>query len=126
MARKDALIFKASVSFGGAGILIGAEHDAATLRHALAEDPRACWTAQQMLDLPQMDFPYATGAPPSPHNMVYGLFFYGDRVNGLMVRGAPASRVVNCTTGAARIGWAMPLPAPVRARFLDTLCEAAE
>ncbi|MDJ0628378.1 MAG: hypothetical protein QNJ44_08980 [Rhodobacter sp.] len=108
LARKDELIFKIRRAFGGKGILIGAEESADSLRAEIRRSSAANWIAQAMLAPLTLDLPDTTGGAET-HELVYGLYLYGRRANGFMLRGSTRSRVVNVSIGNARINWAMAL-----------------
>jgi len=120
VARRQGLIFKMRRAFGGAGILIGDETPASELRAALAPEPER-WIAQVMLQPATIAMPHRTGDRAEPHELVYGLYLYGDAENGLLLRGSTTSRIVNVSSGRARIAWALALDASKRASFLYQL-----
>lgn len=124
VARRDDLIFKTRQAFGGAGILIGAETPAATLRDALAAAPEH-WIAQVMIAPETLVMPHAPGEPSQVHDIVYGLYLYGTAENGFLLRGSTTSRIVNVSSGRGRIGWALALADGERASFLRQLAAVA-
>ncbi len=124
MARRRELIFKTRQAFGGAGILVGAETPVDTLRDALLAAPEH-WVAQVMVAPETLAMPHAPGEAPQVHEIVYGLYLYGDAENGFLLRGSTTSRIVNVSSGRGRIGWAMALEELDRAVFLNQLTEKA-
>ena len=120
IARKDELIFKIRRAFGGTGILIGAEETAENLRRAIAASGAANWIAQEMLAPLRLDLPDASGRTRT-HELVHGLYLYGERENGLLLRGSCRSRVVNVSIGHAGLSWAMAMPPEARGALLDRL-----
>jgi hypothetical protein len=120
IARRNSLVFKSRRAFGGAGILIGAEITASALRAALAPAPE-CWIAQIMLQPERIAMPHHPGELAQPHELVYGLYLYGGVENGLLLRGSTTSRIVNVSSGRARISWALAIEAGARAAFLRQL-----
>lgn len=105
--RKDRLIFKRCRSFGGAGTVIGATTDAKSLRETLLTGGLETWIAQEMVESRRISFPHEPGGAAEPHEMVFGLYVYGDRHNGVMVRGSTISKIVNVSSGLAGAGWAL-------------------
>jgi hypothetical protein len=103
VADKDALVFKRSYSYGGQGILIGDQYDPARLRDLLTRDG-ITWVAQRRVHAATLDLPRAEGGPAASH-LALGMYCYGDRTSGLLVRGNPVSPVVNLSRGA-RVSWA--------------------
>jgi len=118
--RKDDLIFKIRQSFGGAGILIGAEESAGNLRAEIARSGATNWIAQSMLAPLRLELPNGPGRPKA-HELVYGLYLYGDQENGLLLRGSCRSRVVNVSIGHAGLSWAMALSAADRDALITRL-----
>jgi uncharacterized circularly permuted ATP-grasp superfamily protein len=125
LAAKDDYLFKRRRSYGGLGIYIGREWPRDELAAILRDDGIREWTAQRALDPLPMMLPGADPLELQPHNMVYGLFLYGTRANGMLVRASTTSRVVNVTTGKARIGWAMCVDEPAAEALLAQLGDAA-
>lgn len=107
LAQKDAYIFKAKQSFGGAGILIGDEIDTAALEVALHKNGLGNFVAQEMLRLSPISCPYDADLHCVPSNLVFGLYLYGTRANGMLVRSSRVSRIVNVTAGHAKMAWAL-------------------
>ncbi|MFE5326357.1 hypothetical protein ACFRCG_08195 [Embleya sp. NPDC056575] len=101
-ARAD-YVFKHSYSYGGDGVLIGAEHSEPTLRARIVADGVGTWTAQRMVRAATLDLPTADGTTAT-HRFVLGVYAYGDRTNGALVRASAASTVVNASRGA--VSWA--------------------
>jgi hypothetical protein len=124
VARRDGLIFKTRRAFGGAGILVGAQTDEAALRQALVAAPEH-WIAQVMLQPQVLAMPHEPGREAEPHELVYGLYLYGDQENGLLLRGSTTSRVVNVSSGRARIAWALAVEPEARTAFIHHLEGAA-
>jgi hypothetical protein len=124
IAAKDGLIFKAKRSYGGADILIGAETGADALRAAFKGAGANRFVAQRMLPLETLVFPHARGNEAERHHMVFGLYQYDRRTNGLLVRASVVSRIVNVTIGHARLAWALALGAGDRDAFIAGLTGA--
>lgn len=125
VAGKDDFIFKQRRAFGGTGILIGAEINASELAAALAQIGPESWIVQRMLNLDRCAMPAYVGSAPELHNIVYGLYVYGTRTNGLLVRGSVSSRVVNVSIGHARLNWAMSVDPIIRRALLVDLAKRA-
>ncbi|HEX6160084.1 MAG TPA: hypothetical protein VF111_07955 [Thermoanaerobaculia bacterium] len=122
--RKAGYVFKAKHSFGGLGIRFGEEAPAEELR-ALFEEHPGEWTAQEVVPIAPATFPADAGFRAEPQKLVFGLFVYGSRYNGMLLRASTRSRIVNVTAGNARIGWAFCASETTRADVVSSLREAA-
>jgi hypothetical protein len=104
LADKDDWVFKRSYSYGGEGVLIGAQCERDELRQALVASGVDAWTCQRFVPASAVDLPAADGSP-APHLFVLGMFVYGERANGLLVRASAESQVVNASRGGG-VSWA--------------------
>jgi hypothetical protein len=104
LADKDDYVFKASYSYGGKGILMGAEHSREDLQQRLQLAGIEAWTCQRVVPTSSLEL-LSAGGEPSPHYLVLGMFGYGDKYSGLLVRGAGGSQVVNVSQGGG-LSWA--------------------
>ncbi|MGW1995586.1 hypothetical protein [Embleya sp. NPDC001921] len=112
LASRGDYVFKHSYTYGGDGVLIGAEHSAPALRERFVADGVDTWTCQRMVEASTLELPVADGpsAEVGGHrktaefDFVLGVYTYGDRTNGALVRGSADSKVVNASRGA--ISWA--------------------
>lgn len=120
--QKSRYVFKAKHSFGGLGICFGAETPEEELRALLDEHPEA-WTAQQVVPLAATAFPADAELRSEPQKVVFGMFVYGSRVNGMLFRASTRSRIVNVTAGNARIGWAFCANENTKAELVNGLRE---
>jgi|GEM_PF-3204 len=123
VTEKDRWVFKEKHSFGGKGIYFGEETPADELRLLLEEHPGA-WTAQQVVPIAPTAFPSDAALRNEPQRVVFGLFVYGARVNGMLVRASTRSRIVNVTAGSARVAWAFSASAAAAAEMATSLREA--
>lgn len=123
VAQKNDYIFKKKDLFGGGGICIGAETTAAELRALLAEEGCRAWIAQKFMALDPICFPGDENFEPEPHNMVFGLYIYGDRTNGILVRASACSKIVNVTIGNAALAWAICVDKARKAKMTSRLIE---
>jgi len=103
LADKDAYVFKRSYSYGGVGVVMGAGRTRADLRAVLLADEVEAWSCQRYVPASTLDLPTADGAV-LPHHLVLGLYAYGERSSGLVVRASAASQVVNASRGG--VSWA--------------------
>ncbi len=103
VADKDRLVFKRSYLYGGKGVLAGDQHTADELRDLLTRDD-ATWYAQRRVHASTVGLPGPDGSPV-PYHLVLGMYLYGDRTSGLVVRGAADSPVVNGSRSAG-MTWA--------------------
>ncbi len=122
--RKARYVFKEKHSFGGKGIHFGDETPAEELRVLFDEHPGA-WTAQEVVPLAPTLFPFDAGFRSEPQKVVFGLYLYGSRVNGMLLRASTRSRIVNVTAGNARLAWAFSASERTRAELVSSLREAS-
>jgi NADPH:quinone reductase len=122
--RKDRYVFKEKHSFGGKGIHFGDETPAEELS-ALFNDHPGEWTAQQVVPIAPTAFPADAGFRSEPQKVVFGLFLYGSRVNGMLFRASTRSRIVNVTAGNARLAWAFCANETNKAELVTSLREAS-
>jgi NADPH:quinone reductase len=122
--RKSRYVFKEKHSFGGKGIHFGDETPAEELRALFDEHPGA-WTAQEVVPIAPTVFPVDAGFRSEPQQVVFGLYVYGARVNGMLLRASTRSRIVNVTAGNARLAWAFSANERTRAELVNSLREAS-
>jgi hypothetical protein len=105
--RND-LVFKwdAPASYGGTGVLIGAEWSAAELEHKLRANGVEHWICQQAIEAEMLPLRTPGDATPLDYRIVLGLYSYGGTPSGFVLRGSHSSRVVNASSASGRIGWA--------------------
>jgi hypothetical protein len=103
VADKDELVFKRSYTYGGKGVLIGAEHAPEQLHAQLTADSSA-WVAQRRVPTSQLNLRGADGGA-APFRLVLGMFVYGEQASGLLVRASAHSQVVNVSSGGGA-SWA--------------------
>ncbi|MFL6137077.1 MAG: hypothetical protein ACJ74O_04675 [Frankiaceae bacterium] len=104
LAAKDDYVFKRSYSYGGEGVLIGRQQSRDDLRQALLAGGVEAWECQRRVPTATVELPSGSGRP-EPYWFVLGMFVYGERSNGLLVRASAASQVVNASTGGG-VSWA--------------------
>lgn len=121
--NKSRWVFKEKHSFGGKGIYFGEETPAEELSALLNDHPGA-WTAQQVVPLAPAAFPADAGFRSEPQKVVFGLFLYGSRVNGLLLRASTSSSIVNVTVGNARVAWTFCASETSKAELATSLREA--
>lgn len=102
LERRQELVLKAALSFGGQEVVIGRGSEPAVWRRAvdraLAGD--GAWVAQELLDT--TTYPLQSGEEGwAPHRVVWGPFVCGERYSGVSARVIPAAtgRVVNIARG---------------------------
>ncbi|MCU1349753.1 MAG: hypothetical protein JWO56_2783, partial [Acidobacteria bacterium] len=122
--HKSRYVFKEKHSFGGKGIHFGEETPAEELS-ALFDDHPGEWTAQEVVPIAPAMFPVDAGFRSELQKVVFGLYLYGSRVNGMLFRASTHSRIVNVTVGSARLAWAFPANETTRAELVTSLREAA-
>ena len=102
LARREELVLKAAVSFGGKAVAVGDFTPAAAWREmADAALARGGWIVQErLLSLPYL---YQSGEHGcAPHDVIWGPFLFGDTYGGLFLRMQPQAdrTVVNLTQTA--------------------------
>jgi hypothetical protein len=120
---KARYVFKAKHSFGGTGICFGAETPAEELRALLDEHPDA-WTAQEVVPIAPAAFPSDAELRSEAQKVVFGMFVYGARVNGMLLRASTRSPIVNVTVGSARVAWAFAASETAKSEMAASLREA--
>jgi putative PIG3 family NAD(P)H quinone oxidoreductase len=120
---KARYVFKAKRSFGGKGICFGAETPADELRALLGDHPDA-WTAQEVVPIAPAAFPSDAELRVEPQKVVFGMFVYGTRVNGMLLRASTRSPIVNVTVGSARVAWAFSASETATSELATSLREA--
>jgi hypothetical protein len=128
IAGRDELVFKwdDSASYGGSGVLIGAEHEAGELERRLREHGVERWICQRAVVAEELPLRAADDAEPLPYRVVLGLYWYGGATSGMMLRGSRSSRVVNASSATGRIGWAYPVSADGRQALIRHARERRE
>jgi hypothetical protein len=126
LAQKQAYIFKVKQSFGGAGIYIGDETPADALEALLRKDGLDNWTVQQLLTGLPIVIPHDDRFHSETTNLVFGLYLYGARPNGMLVRASKASRIVNVTSGHASVAWAAAASEAAAAELTASLTPPAD
>jgi len=121
LAAKDGYVFKLNHSYGGAGVLLGLEHDAAALRAELLKRGIDNWIVQRLISFRGIDMPQDDSFEPATHNLVLAFFLIDGKAGGMMVRASRSSRVVNVSQGTAKMVWAVPVDSDDRSRLLDEL-----
>lgn len=126
LAQKQAYIFKAKQSFGGAGIRIGDETPADALEAQLRKTGLHHWTVQQLLTAAPMVVPHGENLRGEPSNVVLGLYLYGSRANGMLVRASETSRVVNVTAGHAGAAWGASVSEAAAAELVSSIASLSK
>lgn len=128
LADRAALVFKwdDSASYGGSGVLVGAEHEAGELERKLREHGVERWICQRALEAEELPLRTGDDAEPLPYRVVLGLYWYGGVTSGMMLRASRASRVVNASSPTGRIGWAYPVSAEGRQALIRHARERQE
>jgi hypothetical protein len=105
---RDDLVFKwdSSASYGGTGVLIGAEWSTAELEHKLRAGGVDHWICQQAIEAETLPLRAWEDVSPLEYRIVLGLYSHGGVPNGFLLRGNRSSRVVNVSGQSGRLGWA--------------------
>ena len=82
-------------------------------------------TAQEVVPIAPTLFPVDEGFRSEPQKVVFGLYLYGSRVNGMLFRASTQSRIVNVTLGSARLACAFSANEASKAELVTSLREAA-
>lgn len=123
--HKDGYVFKEKQSFGGSGIRIGESTSAEELSALLRGDAARGWTAQELVRALPATFPHDESFRSERQNLVFGMYLYGARANGMLVRASTRSKVVNVTAGDAKLAWAVCVDESTKARIVAGLAGGA-
>jgi hypothetical protein len=120
---REQLVFKwdESASYGGTGVLIGAEHAPAALEEKLRAAGVEHWICQRVVEAETLPLRATNDAEPADYRIVLGLYCYGGTCNGMIVRGSRASRVVNVSSVSGRMGWAFATSEEHRRALIEFL-----
>jgi hypothetical protein len=121
--EKQRYVFKEKQSFGGSGIHFGDATSAEELKALFSGDGAGRWTAQERLDASPATFPHDERFEDQGHHLVFGMYLYGTRASGMLVRASTRSRIVNVTAGNAKLAWAFCVSEAVRTALLTSLRE---
>jgi hypothetical protein len=110
------LVFKwdDAASYGGTGVLVGAEQPAAELEQRLRAGGVDHWICQRAIEAETLPLRAIGDAEPLEYRLVLGLFSYGGTPSGITLRGSRASRVVNASSPTGRRGWAFAVSEDTR------------
>lgn len=119
LRSKDELVFKsdAGSSYGGSGVLMGADWPADVLEQKLREAGVDHWICQRVVEAESVALRAVDDAEPVDYRLVLGLYSYGGKPNGFLVRGSRTSKVVNITSGG-KLGWAFVVSEEGRAALV--------
>jgi glutathione synthase/RimK-type ligase-like ATP-grasp enzyme len=121
LAAKDEYVFKLNHSYGGTGVLLGAEHTVAALRADLLARGIDNWIVQRLIPFRGIDMPNNDSFEPATHNLVAALYLIDGEASGMMIRASCSSKVVNVSQKTAKMVWAVPVNSEDRSRLLDEL-----
>ena len=121
--HKHRYVFKEKQSFGGKGIHLGEATPAEELKEVLDGDGAGRWVAQELLDAFPVLFPHDESFANESHHLVFGMYLYGTRASGMLVRGSTRSRIVNVTVGNAKLAWAFCVSEAKKTALLTGLRE---
>ena len=123
--HKNEYIFKEKQSFGGRGIRLGEKTSTEELKSLLQEDNVCEWTAQKLVHALPGTFPHDESFRSEPQNLVFGMYLYGSRANGMLVRASTRSKIVNVTAGDAKLAWAVCVNEATKAGIVNGLREGS-
>ncbi|MCT2589642.1 harpin HrpZ family protein [Streptomyces sp. N2-109] len=103
LAEKEAFFFKTATDFGGAGTMDGGEVDRADIREKIVYGEKR-WVAQRLVPPAEFDVRLVGESEARSRESILGLYLYGGRWSGVLVRSRSDSTVINLAKGAA-IGW---------------------
>lgn len=112
------LVFKHDYSYGGQGVLMGADHGADELRALIEAQGAERWSAQQAITSDGLEIPHDADFTSTRHDLVLGLYLIDDRASGVFVRASSSSKIVNVSLGVAGSTWAVPMTPEAQARHL--------
>jgi hypothetical protein len=107
LRNKGELVFKwdAGSSYGGSGVLMGGDWPTEVLERKLREAGVDGWICQRVVEAEMVALRSIDNTTPVEYRLVLGLYSYGGKPNGFLVRGSPTSKVVNVSNGG-KLGWA--------------------
>jgi hypothetical protein len=121
---KANLAFKLASSYGGGGVMMGADHSAEQLRTAIEAKGVESWLAQKAIAFEGIDLPYTSEFQFIKHNVVFGLYLIDGRAAGLTCAASSRSKVVNIHAGGGYT-WAVPVTPDEQAQHLAAIRRAA-
>jgi hypothetical protein len=124
IADKDRYFFKEKQNFGGKGIHEGASTSAEDLEALLKDDGARRWTAQQVIRAVPAEFPHDGNFRRESQNLVFGMYLYGRKANGMLVRASTRSKIVNVTAGSAKLAWAFCVNDSMKAAITSAAAKA--
>src|SRR5215510_12137351 len=83
---KADLVFKIGTSYGGDGVLMGADHTEDQIRAAIEARGPGSWTAQKAIPFDGIELPFTSEFEFISHHVVFGLYLIDGRASGLTVR----------------------------------------
>jgi hypothetical protein len=119
LEQKDQYVFKFNFSYGGEGVLIGANATAGSLEREIRTKGVRNWICQQFVEARTISMPYDDSDNVADHALVLGLYLTEGKPNGFFVRGSASSKIVNLTNGAGKMAWGLVLDSDQRRRFTD-------
>ncbi|WP_158623389.1 hypothetical protein [Corallococcus sp. CA053C] len=116
---KGELVFKwdGGASYGGSGVLMGVDWPADVLEQKLREAGLDRWICQRGVEAETVALRAVEDATPVEYRLVLGLYSYGGKPNGFLVRGSRTSKVVNISSGG-KLGWAFVVSEAGRRDFI--------
>lgn len=109
---REQWLFKRNRSFGGIDIRLGQELNEFEFDRFWEKESPDHWVVQEFLATRSGEIPDKCMEDLQRQHLVFGLYLYQDRANGMLVRASPRSRIVNVTAGAAKMAWAFCAEAP--------------
>jgi hypothetical protein len=104
LEAREQYVFKDVSSYGGLGVYLGRDHDAASLDRLFRETAQRRWVAQAVVEQPLVPVAVRPSLRTEEQRIVLGLYQANGRSSGLMIRAHPTQGVINVTRGAS-IGW---------------------
>lgn len=116
---KGELVFKwdGGATYGGSGVLMGGDWPADVLEQKLRESGLDRWICQRGVEAETVALRAVGDATPVEYRLVLGLYSYGGKPNGFLVRGSRSSKVVNISSGG-KLGWAFVVSEAGRRDFI--------
>lgn len=102
---KSKLIFKKVDGFAGQSIYIGGEIAETDLEDVLCNLKTGSFIVQNFHEPVEFDSLIESGRSVEPAKFVLGLFSVNDSFGGMTIRASNTSKIVNISSGVAKIGW---------------------
>lgn len=124
LEKKEEFVFKKNRTYGGTSVLVGCEYERDVIANRLTDLKH--WTAQKLIECPNLNLPLDDSFQKKACKVVLGLFLIDKENSGMLIRASNRSCVVSVATGNAYIGWVSPVSLKQCNKFLTHLNSLSE